>query len=315
MVKPEPLVLSVRHADRKDRMVMRSLINLISGRGDGVVWELSEELGGDVTIVDVDSSAGEQEWRSLLPQTGALIAMTRRAHFEAPTLLGKPLRSREFRELLARVAQGDMPAIDPGRIASAAEPGEESPVSGADTEESASRSSEPGLTLADHLRGQTWGGPVALDCDGWPVLLIDPWSGSWFYDGSIGDLDPNSFARAMPASAGVSLSNTELVQRIEGHRQRPLSELKWYAGLAQLPGRLHPDLHGDAQFMLMQVPPEAMKNELLHELARITLRGPISFRRLLEESEQPEANVAAFLNACYCSGKLLVNRSARAASF
>lgn len=315
MAKPDPLVLSVLHAGRKDRMVMRSLINLISGSSDAVAWELSEDSGGDVTIVDVDSSAGEQEWRALLPHTGALIAMTRRADFEAPVLLAKPLRSREFRDLLARFAAGEMPAVEAGRITSAQESEPLKADSAAASEGDASSAVERGMTLADHLRGQSWEGPVALTYEGWPVLLIDSWSGSWFYDGSIGDLDPKSFAQQIPASAGVSLSNTELVQRIEGYRQRPLSELKWYAGLAQSPGRLHPDLHGDTQFMLMQVPPEAMKNELLHELARIALRGPISFQRLLEESEQPEANVSAFLNACYCSGKLLVNRSARAASF
>ncbi len=293
---------------------MRSLLNLISGRGDGIAWELSEEPGGDLTIVDVDSSEGESEWRALLSKTDALIAMTRRSHFDAPALLGKPLRSREFRELLAGVAQGEMPAVDPARISAAEEQPEEVPDSATDLDAADVESAEPGLTLAEHLRDQTWAGPVALKCEGWPVLLIDPGSGTWFFDGSIGDLNPDSFSREMPASAGVALSNTQLVQRIEGHRQRSLSELKWYAGLAQLPGRLHPDLLGDAQFMLMQVPPEAMKNELLHALARITLRGPIGFSQLLEESEQPEANVSAFLNACYCSGKLLINRPARLAN-
>ncbi|HMA97996.1 MAG TPA: hypothetical protein VKO38_00925, partial [Wenzhouxiangella sp.] len=229
-----------------------------------------------------------------------------------------PLRSREFLGLLDKLAKGDLPEItEPAGSGSEVQDSVDfAEQAGTADEDSVSvPEQDPGLTLADHLRCQTWPEPIALTSPGWPILLIDSSSGSWFFDGSIGDLDPASFSQAMPASAGVSLSNSELVERIQGHRQRPLSELKWYAGLAQFPGRLHPELRGEPQFMLTQVPPEAMKNEQLHQLARITLRGPLDFKRLLEESDQPEANVAAFMNACFCSGKLLINRTARVASF
>lgn len=327
MAKPANMVLSVLHAGRKDRMVMRSLINLVSGRAGGATWQLSEEAGGDITIIDVDNAAGEQAWQQLIAHTGGLVAMTGRDGFDAPVTLNKPLRSREFLNLLAGLSGepprprpwpaavtpavagplGDGPV--PEKSSTVSKAGPAAPVGLPESE------SEPELTLADHLRGQSWPGPVALTSPGWPLLLIDPCSGSWFYDGSIGDLDPACFARPIPSSAGVGLSNSELVERIQGHRQRSLSELKWYAGLAQLPGRLHPELRGEPEFMLTQVPPEAMKNELLHQLARLALRGPIDFERLLAESGQPEANVAAFLNACFCSGKLLINRTARAISF
>ncbi|NDY95437.1 hypothetical protein G3I74_06830 [Wenzhouxiangella sp. C33] len=317
------MTLSVLHAGSKDRMVMRSLLNLISGRSDGVDWHLSDEPGGDITIIDVDNSAGEQTWASLVHETGAVIAMTRRQAFDAPVRLQKPLRSREFLQLLGRVAGREaVPLAGPKRPAAVAPvtaevtepPATQSPVADAGRAEQ-DLASDADLTLADHLRCQTWSAPVALTSAAWPMLLIDPCSGTWFFDGSISDLDPAQFARPIPAAAGVALSNSELVERIQGHRQRTLSELKWYAGLAQLPGRLHPELRGEPEFMLTQVPPEAMKNELLHQLARIALRGPIDLERLLVESGQPEANVSAFLNACFCSGKLLINRTARAASF
>jgi hypothetical protein len=318
MAKPEHLVLSVLHAGRKDRMVMRSLINLISGRDNAPSWAISEDPGGDVTIVDVDSAAGEQAYRGMVDSTGALVAFSRSSDFQASAVLGKPLRSREFLGLLEQLAEGNAPATT-ALTEVATEADEVTDVAdsqaAADARSESSQASDPGLTLADHLRCQTWPDPIALTSRGWPVLLIDSSSGSWFYDGPIGDLDSARFSELMPPSAGVTLSNSELVERIHGHRQRPLSELKWYAGLAALPGRLHPELFGDPQFMLTQVPPEAMKNEQLHQLARITLRGPLGFEQLLEESGQPEANVAAFLNACFCSGKLLINRTSQASSF
>ena len=119
----------------------------------------------------------------------------------------------------------------------------------------------------------------------------------------------------MSDSAGVALGSAELVERIRGHRQRPLSELKWYAGLAQLSGKLHPELRGDLQFMLAQIPSESMQHEKLHQLAQILLRGPLNLSELVAQSGQPEVNVAAFLNACFASGKLLINRDWRAAGF
>lgn len=306
----QTLSVSALHVSAKDLMVMRSLLNLVNGRGDGYSWQLLEQLGGDLTIIDVDSSAGRQAWDGLVQHTGTLIAMSADRQFEASSLLLKPLRARDFLSALRRLAgdeavPGGPTELMPPRPVSAEAAGGSSP---ADAAEPAASTVEPGLTLADHLRLQTWAGPIALTWTGWPLLLIDPGSGAWFFDGSIGDLEPVQFSRPLPERAGVALSSTELVERIAGHRQRALSELKWYAGLAQMPGRLHPDLRGECQFMLAQVPAEAMKNELLRELAQVVLRGPIGLNELIGESGQPDANVVAFLNACYGSGKLLINR-------
>ena len=297
---------------------MRSLLNLVSGRTEGLEWQLSVEPGGDVTIVDVDSAAGRQTWAEQQPNTEMLVALTSRGDTGADQVLKKPLRSREFLGLLGRLAGTEFvpagqPGARPSRLARTSEFGPGSSSEKAESGEPADGGRGPeireeGLTLAEHLREGTWSGPIALTSPGWPVLLIDPCSGTWFFDGSIGDLDPDHFARPIPASAGVALTNAELVERVQGHRQRNLSELKWYAGLAHSPGVLHPALRGGVKFMLTQVPSEAMKNELLHDLARIVLRGPTDLQGLLEESGQPEPNVVAFLNACFCSEKLLVNR-------
>ncbi len=317
MPETETLYLSVIHAGAKDRMVMRSLLNLVNGRSSGVLWELQDGVGGDVTIIDVDSEQGRESWSELHKHSTRLVALSVDKHFAADSLLLKPLRAREFLGLLNRLAAGET-AASAGSVPESAADG--SPAEGGVAEDASARAvptpmEAARLTLADHLRRQTWQGPVVLTESGWPLLLIDPGSGAWFYDGSIGDLDPGQFARPLPDSAGVSLTSAELVERIQGHRQRPLSELKWYAGLAQLPGRLHPDLNAELQFMLAQVPSEAMQNESLHRLAQILLRGPVDLTELIAESGQPEANVSVFLNACYASGKLLINRDWRAAGF
>ncbi len=304
----QELTLAVVAVGAKDRMVMRSLLNLANGRSRGPSWRLAEDGHGDLTVVDVDSDAGKDAWEDLHGSPTA-IALTADKRFEAPARLHKPLRAREFFSVLERLAG----------LSGEAEQAPQEPVRQSEPAERQSddmlASMASGRALADHLRLQTWSGPIVLTQPGWPMLPIDPGSGAWFYDGSISDLEPAQFSRLIPDSAGVALSSAELVERVRGHRQRPLSELKWFAGLAQMPGKLHPDLRGELQFMLAQIPGEAMANEKLHRLAQIVLRGPVTVAELVEQAEQPEANVYAFLNACYASGKLLVNHDWRAAGF
>ncbi len=312
---PETLTLSTFHVGPKDLMVMRSLLNLAGGRDSGRSWQISDGSDGDVKLVDVDQDEGEDIWKQLTQEGQAVIALSKRKDFPASHLLHKPLRSRAFLKVLTDLAEGgsgvDVSAgVDEEAPSAPDEPAEANVWQAIDVDERAET-----FTLAEHLRRQSWSKPVVITHPGWPLILIDPGSGAWFFDGSISELSPPMFAEPMPVKAGVPISSADLVDRVSGHRQRPLSELKWFAGLAQSRGRLHPDLLGEVEFMLTQVPAEAMKNEQLHRLARILIRGPISLEDLRSESDQPPENVMAFLNACYTSGKLLVNRVARVASF
>lgn len=306
---PETPTLSVLETGQKERTVMRSLLNLAGVRNGGGTWQVLDTPGGDVTIVDVDSEGGEARWLELREAGHNPIALTRRREFAAEHVLHKPLRSREFLNLLERVSAEDVPELGSARI--------EQPDRGGSPEwVGLEQSDDPELaTLAEHLRRQTWNSPVVIDLAGWPRLVIDPGSGSWFYEGAIGDMKPQTFARPLPASAGKPVSSADLVDEVENVVRRPLSELKWFAGLAQSRGRLHPDLLGDVQFMLTQAPSEAMRNERYAQLARILIRAPVGIDDLHRQSGEAPENIAAFLNACYTTGRLLVNRAAQAAGF
>jgi hypothetical protein len=306
----EQMVLSALHVGPKDLMVMRSLLNLAASRDSSKPWSITDRPGGDMTLIDVDIEEGADTWKDLTHRGLVAIAMTRRKDFPATYLLGKPLRSREFLKLLTAAARGEMPTDTLSGTDAKVPIADDSIWQTIDVGEQ-----EGHFTLAEHLRRQSWKKPVVITYPGWPLLLIDPGSGAWFFDGTISDLAPPMFAQPMPSSAGVSISNADLVERVQGHRQRPLSELKWFSGLAQARGRLHPDLVGEIQFMLTQVPREAMRNEQLHALAKILIRGPITLDDLADKSGQPPENIMAFLNACYTSGKLLLNRTARVVSF
>jgi len=290
---------------------MRSLLNLAGTRNGGGAWQVIDKPGGDVTIIDVDSDNGESRWLELREAGHNPIALTRRREFAAEHVLHKPLRSREFLDLLERVSSNDVsvPVANRG----------ETPDRGGSPEWLGLEQSEDPeyATLAEHLRRQTWHGPVVIELKDWPRLVIDPGSGSWFYGGTMSDMKPQMFARAMPASAGKPVSSADLVDEVENVVRRPLSELKWFAGLAQARGRLHPDLLGEVQFMLTQSPSEAMKNERYAQLARILIRAPLSIDDLHRQSGEAPENISAFLNACYTTGRLLVNRhrTAQAAGF
>ena len=298
---PESLTLSVLHAGPKELTVMRSLLNLA---GSEPSWDVTDRIGGEFTVIDVDSADGAETWEAAGGDD--VIALTRQRDFPARLVLRKPLRSRQFLELLSRLANGE-PQSE--------EADEEVPRASAEPIWEGWDPSDEGWTLAEHLRRGTWSSPVMLCVKGWPELIMDPGSGTWYYDGAITDLTPVMFAQPLADSAGVPIDSEALVERTAGMHQRSLAELKWFAGLAQSRGKLHPDLIGGYEFMLTQVPPLAIHNERFQRLAQSLIRAPITLDDLHQQSGEAVETVAAFLNACYTSGRLLINQSARAASF
>ncbi len=309
----ETRTLSTLEVGQKDLMVMRSLLNLTGSRSGEVTWELIAAPGGDVTLVDVDSDAGLEQWKELQSADPRIVALTRKKDFPARFVLHKPVRSREFIQLLNEVAVAEASeeeTVEPAQAVADA-PG----AWQGNWETMVVERPDQQYTLAEHLRRQSWRSPVVLTRPGWPLILIDPGSGAWFFDGSISELSPPMFAEVMPAAVAVPISSAQLVERCQGLKQRPLSELKWFAGLAQSRGQLHPDLAGNLEFMLTQVPSHASTNQAYQSLARILLRGPRSLDEVHAESEMAPETIVAFLNACYTSGYLLLNRSASAANF
>lgn len=302
---PKSLTLSVLESGAKEVMVMRSLLNL-AGSGEGQPgWQVVTEPGGDVTVIDVDSDAGSQRWQEMTDAGESTIALTRKRDFDAEFRLSKPLRSRQFLDLLEDLRQRSTEAVEPVE-----EP--ERPVT--PVWQAWEQRKDPDIaTLAEHLRRKTWSVAVELSHAGWPRLLIDPGSGAWYYDGSISDMTPAMFAEVLPATAGVPVSSEELARRAGTMERRSLSELKWFAGLAQSRGRLHPDLVDEVEFMLTQVPPQALDNEHFQRLAKILIRQPVTLDELYSESGEAPATVVSFLNACYTAGRLLLNQPARAA--
>ncbi len=296
---PDILTLSVLHAGQKELTVMRSLLNLA---GSEPAWQVTDRIGGQFTVIDVDSSAGAEIWEAAGGDD--VVALTRQHDFPARYKLRKPLRSREFLELLSLLARGDQQ-----EVLENSDPQPEEPLwEGLEM-------SDGHCTLAEHLRRGTWTTPVMISEQGWPELIIDPGSGTWFYDGAITDVTPVMFAQPLTDAAGVALDSGELVERTAGMHQRSLAELKWFAGLAQSRGKLHPDLLGGFEFMLTQVPPQARDNQRFQALAQALIRTPITLDDLHRQSGEAVETVAAFLNACYTTGRLLINQSARAASF
>src|SRR5690625_3609655 len=187
---PETLKVSVLSAGARERTVMRSLLAIAGSRDDGRGWQVTEEQGENLTVVDVDSQEGETLWLALRERGKRPVALTARRDFAADRVLRKPLRSRAFLDLLKTFDEPE------DQDASQTETQPEIVAENGHQWLSMERPADSGMaTLAEHLRRQPWTRPVVLQASGWarPRLGLGP--GSWFFDGPLSDMKPQMFAQ------------------------------------------------------------------------------------------------------------------------
>lgn len=286
---PQKKVLSAVEVSNKDLMVLRSLMNLMNRELEDH-WELSEQTGGDVALIDVDTETGATLWEHLARDGDPAIALSRQRKFPARFVLHKPLRSREMIRVLNELTTA---ASTP-----ASQEGWQAMVLGHKPQH---------LTLAEHLRRHTWNAPVMLNGSQKPAVLIDPGSGAWYCRGELDELEP-LFDTTLSPDVAKKLTSSEFVDRCSNMTQRPLSDLQWRAGLSQSRGAVHPDLVGAVNLMLTHVPRQARQTDRHMRLAQCLTRGPQTLEDLKEATNEDTETIAGFVNACYACGYLLVNR-------
>src|SRR5690625_7159407 len=104
---PETLKVSVLSAGARERTVMRSLLAIAGSRDDGRGWQVTEEQGGDLTVVGVDSQEGETLWLALRERGKRPVALTARRDFAEDSVLRKPLRARAMIDCLTTFNEPD----------------------------------------------------------------------------------------------------------------------------------------------------------------------------------------------------------------
>ena len=281
--------LSARFVSAKDLKVLRSLLALSSATG--TYWEAVDTEEADAVLVDVDHPDGAAAWPDIALQQSAVIALTRRREFQARLLCPKPIRPQLLLRLLDQALElaenppdeGEWPVLVFG-------------------------DGDVDLPLAEHLRRHHWDQPVLVGGDYQAELVIDPGSGVWFSSASDREL-AQLLRRKLRRSEARALSSAEFLDHTNGLEQQSLTHLKWRAGLALSSGALHPDLAGEARFMLPQVPLQALSDTAYSRQARILIREPVTAEELLQRSLAERSDVAEFLNACHSCGFLLVDRS------
>ncbi len=286
----EPLTLATLQVEQKDILVLKSLLSLAEAPGRDH-WEVAEGGEGYARVVDVDRPEGEALWEDLAQDDGLNVAFSRKRGFPARYLLHKPLRMGELLKVLDELA------------AAASE----------QTERDAWRAMmlnrpDNALPLSEHLRRRVWHQAVELSFEGLPSVFIDPGAGVWYStatDRQLSEMLECSF----PADQARPLCTQALVDATANLNQQNLTNLKWRAGLAQSCGELHPDLAGPVEFMLPQIPLQALSDTSYTRQARVLLSGPLSADQLMASSQSELADVAEFLNACYACGFLLVSHA------
>lgn len=287
----ETLTLSALQLTDKDLKVLRSLLKLTSARGTSN-WIISTAPGGDASLVDVDDPRGEDLYAKLTNDAGEhAVALSKRRKFNGRFVLHKPLRARQLIKVLNTLSADA--AAQSGRY---------------DWHPGIMQFDGNALPMAEHLRRNSWSRPVVLTGEKGQQMVIDPGSGAWYSDAPGHQLAALLETR-FPAESARPLSSGELVMLTRGLTRQNLSGLKWRAGLAESSGLLHPDLAGQASYMLPKVPPPAAADTAYSRLARILIREPVTFTDLLAESGAETEDAVEFLNACYACGFLLVQHA------
>ncbi len=285
----DSLRLGLMHVNSKDRMVLNSLLELIGARG-GQSWSLAGGTDAQAVMVDVDSPEGRQIWPELDQNDMPRIALTRRRDFSASLVLTKPIRSQP----LVRVLEDVLDAL-------------ENPINTADWPV-IEFDPRDGLPLAECLRRRVWDGPVLLGGGDLAELSIDPGAGAWYFGASDRELIM-LIRRSYVAEDGHLLSSPGLLDHTYGLEPRKLSDLKWRTGIALSSRALHPELVGPVEFMLPQIPLQALSDTAFSRQARILTRQRLGVDQLVDASQAEPGDVVAFLNACHICGYLVVMRS------
>jgi hypothetical protein len=301
-------------------------------------WAATNEKEAELIVIDMDTVYGHMTWLKANAAGKATAAVTTSDRAEADHLLPRPVSMQSLVNLLGMLSDqtpsatpiarttGQQMAVTPEMlnarstgqhaVFTASEPtirAETQSVLAVDFAAPAPRMTTGtqaampnlgprALKLLDFLKPGALGGPVKIQLNDAPLLVIDPGSQTYLGSGSLKPYMVYGMATLTEADF-TAIDNDEfshLSKQLGG--SQPLARLAWLAGLVGGNGQLLPAYNPNSLFKLDKWPQTEREFPKHFRIATVMMKGPAKLTDISEQSGSTLADVTDFVNANLISG-------------
>lgn len=278
-------------------------------------WQLASESEAAAVVVDMDSMYGQMSLMKALSNGKIVVALTAGGRADTDYRLERPVTAAGIGKLLAEIEAGTpaepepapQAAPEPAPAAAAVVAPEPipapAPAPAAEPEPAPAPApvvAEP--RLANLLRSGAITGPVRVQVEGAPSLVIDP-AGQVYFSGQA--LKP-----LMPyATADITAADLQPVDpaqlaglATELGGSHPLPRLAWLLALAGHGGQLDPGHGLNERYKLLKWPQTEREFPRHFRIATVMMKGPALLTEIAELSGVPLPEVCDYVNAALAAG-------------
>ncbi len=302
-------------------------------------WAATNEKEAELIVIDMDTVYGHMTWLKANADGKITAAVTTSSRAEANHVLPRPLTLDSLVNLLASLSNqtasaipiarttGQQTAITPEML-NARSTGQQAVFTAS---EPAAQRAEPqalvtaempataprmttgtqaampnlgprALKLLDFLKPGVLGGPVKIQLNDAPLLVIDPGSQTYLGSNSLKPYTAYGMA-TLTESDFIAIDHDEFAQlgkQLGG--AQPLARLAWLAGLVGGNGQLLPAYNPNSLFKLSKWPQTEREFPKHFRIATVMMKGPAKLTDIAEQSGSSLADVTDFVNANLISG-------------
>lgn len=289
-------------------------------------WVATTEKEAELIVIDMDTVYGHMTWLKANADGKITAAVTTSSRAEANHLLPRPVTMDSLIQLLGQLSN-QTPSIAPiarttgqqvampAELPSARTTGTQAAVT---AEQIATPAASPRTTtgtqaampalapkvlkLLDFLKPGALGGPVKIQLNDAPLLVIDPERQIYLGSNSLKPYMVYGSATLTEADF-IAIDEAEFEQlnkQLGG--SHPLSRLSWLAGLVGGNGHLLPAYNPNSLFKLSKWPQTEREFPKHFRIATVMMKGPAKLTDIAEQAGATLGDVTDFVNANLISG-------------
>ncbi len=302
-------------------------------------WAATNEKEAELIVIDMDTVYGHMTWLKANNDGKITAAVTTADRAEADHLLPRPVTLQSLVNLLGLLSDqtpsaspiarttGQQAAISPEML-TARSTGQQAVFTASEptlrpidpqpfvtdalrvatarmttgTQTAMPNLGPKALRLLDFLKPGVLGGPVKIQLNDAPLLVIDPGSQTYLGSNSLKPYTAYGMA-SLTESDFIAIDNDEfnrLSKQLGG--AQPLARLSWLAGLVGGHGQLLPAYNPNSLFKLSKWPQTEREFPKHFRIATVMMKGPAKLTDIAEQSGSSLADVTDFVNANLISG-------------